>query len=156
MPVASTVAPSGAVDLIRRVFKHLQTVEDFLDVPTENLRVPIAENAIRIAAELSLRVPDPHTEELARRMCRVMWPEERADPPAEFWATDLGGDIAWHIGYPKDDVPMWAAAAVLGVNRVTTWRIQRNWGKAATLTAGRLRDLVRERANTNGASTHGG
>lgn len=154
MPVApSTVTPSGAVDLIRRVFEHLQTVEDFLDVPTEHLRLPIAEHAIRIAAELSLRHPDPHTERLARRMCRIMWPEERTDPPAEFWATDLGADIAWHIGYPKDDVPKWAAAAVLGVNRVTTWRIRQG---QPPLTAARLRDLVRERANTNGASTHGG
>lgn len=137
-----TVTPSGAVDLIARAFAHLQMVEDFLDVPTENLRLPVAERAIKIAAELSLRLPDPHTEQLARRMCRIMWPLERSDPPAEFWATDLGADIAWHIGYPKEDVPKWAAAAVLRVNRVTIWRICQD---AGPVTAARLRELVRSR-----------
>jgi hypothetical protein len=144
-PVTVTpVSPTGAIDLIGQVFSHLRMIEDFLDQPIENLRLPIAEHAIRIAASLSIRVDDPHSERLARRMCQLMWPIDQTDPPAAFWGTDLGSDIAWHIGYPKDDVPIWAAAAVLRVNRVTIWRICQG-----PITATRLRELARSRATTS-------
>ena len=43
------------------------------------------------------------------------------DPSAEFWDTLLGTDVAWAIGYPLPDVPIWAAAAVLHMTRQSVW-----------------------------------
>lgn len=120
--------------------EYLHVIEYFLGRDVEGLRLPIGERAVTIATALAARQQSPAAEQLARDMCAFMFPN--SSPSEQFWATDLGADIAWHIGYPTNDVPTWAAAAVLRVTRVTVWRIRQETGP---IDAARLRDLARGR-----------
>lgn len=56
----------------------------------------------------------------ARQLCDVLFDD--MEPPAEFWATPLGADVAWAIGYPNRQVPPWAAGAVLNRSRVGVFK----------------------------------
>lgn len=128
------------MDLSARMFEHVRLIESFLGLDVEGLRLPIGERAVMLTQALAQRQPGPAGEKLARQICEFMFPN--GSPSEQFWATDLGADIAWHIGYPEPEVPIWGVAAVLRVTRVTVWRIRQEHGP---IDAAGLRDLARSR-----------
>lgn len=119
MPVTSD-AETGAVLLAHRVYALLNEVEGFTGVELTFLRPRVLEAAIGHAAILRVRDGREVSERLAADMCKLLFGNEHPEPG--FWASDLGADVAWHIGYPLPEVPVWAAAAVLRVGRQTVWR----------------------------------
>lgn len=76
---------------------------------------------------------------VAENVCAVLFGE--LHPPAQFWMTPLGADIAWLIGYPHEEVPMWAATAVCALDRSTVFKAVR-YGRLEITPAG-LRAYVR-------------
>ena len=137
MPVTSDDG-SGAVRIAHRVYELLDTVERFTGLELTYLRPRVLEAAVDTASRLRARTPDEASQRLAHDTCRLLFGNN--DPDAGFWTCDLGADIAWHIGYPLPQVPVWAAAAVLRVQRQTIWRLQREHGP---LTPDLLRDTAR-------------
>lgn len=76
----------------------------------------------------------------AMQLCDVLFDD--LDPPADLWSTPLGADIAWAIGYPRSEVPQWAAAAILNRSRVGVFKAIKQ-GRLE-LTAGSVRGFLRQ------------
>jgi hypothetical protein len=134
---------TAAVELAQRLHARLRAIEQFTGYTYPNVRGDLQKKAVALVTHLDRR----HTEEdllmdeRAREMCRLMFGEGQ-HPPIEFWATKLGTDVAWAIGYPlADGITPTIAAAVLRCSRQMVWKLTKQG--TIPLTPGLLRNSVR-------------
>lgn len=80
------------------------------------------------------------SEQSARLLCDMLFGADSPIPDS-FWATWVGADIAWAIGYPRPAVDLKIATAVLRMTRQAVWK-HTSVG-TLTLTPQGLRDYVR-------------
>lgn len=131
---------TAAVELAQMVHRRLSSIEMFTGQTYPKVRRDILNRAVKIVDRLHEREKESLIDEAyGRVVCELLFGD--GDPPADFWSTPLGADVAWAIGYPTDDVPPWAAAAVLHCSRTKIWNMQT--AGDLTLTADGLRDAVR-------------
>lgn len=121
---------SAAIDLAHQLFTRLVDIENFGFVSAAELRSEILASASLHVRNLHHRRGDTENEGSARVTCRAL--HGLSDPPAGFWATKVGRDVAWAIGYPLHTAPVWAVVAVLGSSRSYVHRLIRE----NTLTTG--------------------
>jgi hypothetical protein len=128
-PSDAEIADLTILQLTEQVQKRLAALEWFTDRSFPDARAAAAEVAREVVPLLlgmdRLRSRWGHNvaENRAHAVCNMLFGE--VDPPPEFWATPLGAGIAWTIGYPLEQVPQWAAAAVLGFSRVSVFKAVR-------------------------------
>lgn len=146
------VAETDAINLAHALFRRLNDIETFALTTATELRSEILASATLHIRNLRSRRDDATTEGSARVVCRALF-GENTEPPAEFWATNLGRDVAWAIGYPLDTATVSAAVAVLGTSRSYVHRIIRDKiltaDEAWNVTAASLKDYVRRPAAYN-------
>lgn len=147
----NTTAETDVVELttlhlVERLHAKLGHLEEFARLTEPGLRDQITQQAGWMVAALHLarkdRIPanlQGATERMARRICRGLF--GHSDPPARFWSTPLGADIAWSIGYPKHVVPQWAAVAICMIDR--TYVFKETQRGRLTLTADGIREYIR-------------
>lgn len=145
----NTTAEADVVDLttlhlVERLHAKLHHLEDFARLTAPGLREQITEQAgwmvaaLHVARSKPVNTPVATVERMARRICRGLF--GFSDPPARFWSTPLGADIAWSIGYPSQTVPAWAAAAVCQIDRTYVY-LETRRGRLE-LTATGVRDYI--------------
>lgn len=134
---------AAAVELAQKLHERLRAIEQFTGYTYPNVRGDLQKTAVALVTHLDRR----HTEddflmdERARQMCRLLFGAGQ-HPPIEFWATKLGTDVAWAIGYPlPDGITPTIAAAVLRCSRQMVWKLTKQ-GTIA-LTPELLRNSVR-------------
>jgi hypothetical protein len=147
---AETVVDLTALHMAEHLHARLHALEEFVGTTYPGLREQITEQARWMAASLHLvRQSYPvgedvshferAAERMARRVCVGLFGREH--PPARFWSTPLGADVAWSIGYPTMVVPTWAAAAVCAIDRTYVY-IEERRGRLE-LTAKGVRSYIR-------------
>lgn len=124
MTNTSDVVELTAIDLAQKILVRLTAIERFTGHEYAKVRQDILARAIDIVGQLRARRSGDHDlhadQHDAAVICEVLFGVGQ-DPSAEFWDTPLGTDVAWAIGYPLPDVPIWAAAAVLHMTRQSVW-----------------------------------
>lgn len=144
-PSDAEIADLTILQLTEQVQKRLAALERFTGQSFPDARASAAEVAREAVPLLLLRLGRTGSkwgriaEGHAHAICNVLFGD--VDPPPEFWATPLGAGIAWTIGYPLEQVPQWAAAAVLGFSRVSVFKAVRRGD--LELTPLSLRDYLR-------------
>ena len=139
---AEDAVRAAAVELAQKLHARLRAIEQFTGYTYPNVRGDLQKAAVALVTSLDRR----HTEEdhlmdeRAREMCRLMFGGDK-HPPIEFWATKLGTDVAWAIGYPLPEITPTVAAAVLRCSRQMVWKLTKQG--TIPLTAELLRDSVR-------------
>jgi hypothetical protein len=115
---------AAAVELAQKLHARLRAIEQFTGYTYPNVRGDLQKKALALVTYLDRRhtEDDPLMDERAREMCRLMFGGDK-HPPIEFWATKLGTDVAWAIGYPLEEVTPTIAAAVLRCSRQMVWKL---------------------------------
>lgn len=134
---------AAAVELAQKLHARLRAIEQFTGYTYPNVRGDLQKKAFALVTHLDRRHTDddPLMDERAREMCRLMFGEGQ-HPPIEFWATKLGTDVAWAIGYPLEEgITPTIAAAVLRCSRQNVWKLTKQG--ALPLTPELLRTSVR-------------
>jgi hypothetical protein len=104
-----------ALQLAEILHRKLGVLEEMAGGPAPRLREELLGACREYVASLRYsRIgitgeSDAHQRQ-AKLICTALFGD--LHPPAQFWMTPLGADIAWAIGYPHEEVPVWAAAAV--------------------------------------------
>ena len=148
------VTETAAINLAHTLFARLVDIENFAVISAAELRSEILASATHHTRNLHQRRGDTENEGSARVTCRALHGPDH--PPAEFWATKIGRDIAWAIGYPHPTAPLWAAVAVLGSSKSYVHRLVRE-RTLATDAAGDVRATsLRDYARRTPAANRGG
>lgn len=144
--VEGSVDLTTAQQLAEAVHARLGAIEAFTGTTYTDARRDLMTRAGEIVDELRAcryHTVNPRYEWSAAihasAVCLVLFGE--LHPPAQFWMTPLGADIAWLIGYPHSVVPVWAAAAVCNLNRSVASTAVKE-GRLVLTPAG-VRDYVR-------------
>lgn len=137
------VVRAAAIQLTHQLHGRLRAIEQFTGYTYPNVRGDLQKRAVALVATLHDRSDSDDTllEQRAYDVCRLLFGEGQ-HPPAEFWSTKLGADVAWAIGYPVPEVPTQLAAAVLRCSRQRVWKIT----GTETITPQVLRAAVRNSA----------
>lgn len=124
MTNTSDVVELTAIDLAHKITVRLLAIERFTGREYAKVRQDVLARAINTVGQLRARRSGDHDlhadQHHAAVICEVLYGVGQ-DPPPKFWDTPLGTDVAWAIGYPLPDVPVWAAAAVLHMTRQSVW-----------------------------------
>jgi hypothetical protein len=146
LPVGESVDLTTVQQLAEAVHMRLGAIEAFTGYGYTDARRDVMTRAHEVVDELRacrLRTVNPgfewHAILQANAVCHVLFGE--LHPPAQFWMTPLGADVAWLIGYPHSVVPVWAAAAVCNLNRSVASTAVKE-GRLVLTPAG-VRDYVR-------------
>lgn len=142
---------SEAIDLAHALFRRLTDIENFAVTTAGELRSEILASATLHVRHLNRREDSPENAGSARVVCRALFGDN--PPPAAWWRTKLGQDVAWSIGYPWPTATIAEAVAVLGCSRSYVLRLVRE-GKVETEANGNvfaksLRDYARRTAAAN-------
>lgn len=117
---------AAAVELSNILQARLRAIERFTGYTYPNVRADLQKRAVALVTALDRRHSDdddPMLEERAREMCRLMFGDGQ-HPPIQFWATKLGADVAWAIGYPLEEgITPTIAAAVLRCSRQMVYKL---------------------------------
>lgn len=138
------VVKAAAIQLTHQLHSRLRAIEQFTGFTYPNVRADLQKKALALVTTLHERGNDQDQmlEDRAKDVCRLLFGEKQ-HPPAEFWSTKLGADVAWAIGYPPvalgEEIPRQLAAAVLRMSRQRAWKILGN----EPITAETLRSIVR-------------
>lgn len=119
------VVKQAAIQLTQQLHARLRAIEKFTGYTYPNVRGDLQKRAIALVSSLHERGGDDDVmlEERARDVCRLMFGEGQ-HPPVEFWATKLGTDVAWAIGYPvAEGITPTIGSAVLRCSRQSLWKI---------------------------------
>lgn len=143
MTNTSDVVELTAIGLAQKIQTRLTAIERFTGREYARVRQDVLERAVAIVGLLRARrmvgsIQGDQND--ATIICEVLFGAGQ-DPPYEFWSTPLGTDVAWAIGYPRPEVPVLAAAAVLHMNRGSVWLAVQE-GRLELTPAG-LRDHIR-------------
>lgn len=146
------IVKAAAIQLTHQLHARLRAIEQFTGYTYPNVRGDLQKRAVALVSSLHHRndEDDPMLEQRAREVCRLLFGEGQ-HPPAEFWSTTLGADVAWAIGYPCEEVPTQLAAAVLRCSRQRVWKIV----GTSTITPAVLRDTLRNSARWRGLAHAG-
>lgn len=149
---------SAAIDLAHALFRRITDIENFAVTTASELRSEILSSATLHVRNLHGRTSDDASAGSARVVCRSLFGDN--PPPATWWRTKLGQDVAWAIGYPWPTATIAEAVAVLGCSRSYVLRLVRE-GKIETeangnVYAASLRNYARRTAAANrGGNTSG-
>lgn len=137
------VVKEAAIQLTQQLHARLRAIEQFTGYTYPNVRGDLQKKAVALVTTLHERGDgeDLLLEQRAHDVCRLLFGEGN-HPPAEFWQTKLGADVAWAIGYPVEEVPTQLAAAVMRMSRQRVWK---TFGDGK-ITASALRDALRSSA----------
>lgn len=151
------VAETEAIKLAHQLYTRLAAIEEFTAHNLPDMRGRILTAAAYHVDVLAMRDDHANVATAARTVCRALFGD--GDIPEDFWATKLGRDVAWAIGYPWELVPVAQAQAVLGVSRSYLRRLMRENVLAFIadhIYADSLRDYARRTPAANrGRSTSG-
>lgn len=114
----------STVDLGKQLHASLALIEQLCEKTYPNVRTDLLVAAGVIVQTLALRQDRADYEAMARTLCSVLYAGQR--PPDELWATDLGGDIAWAIGYPFAWASRAETRAILQCSRAQVWELAKD------------------------------
>jgi hypothetical protein len=148
------IVESAAIDLAHQLFARLVDIENFAVTTAAELRSEILASATLHVRNLHSRTGDDANLGSARVVCRALYGP--GEPPAAWWRTKLGQDVAWAIGYPTPTASPSATADVLGCSRSYVSRLIRE-GALITDDGGRIwSDTIRMYARRPAAANRGG
>lgn len=111
----------STVDLGKMLHSSLALIEELCERTYPNVRTDLLVAADAVVRTLALRRDRADYEAMARTLCSVLYAGQR--PPHEFWATDLGADVAWAIGHPFAWASRSETRAVLQCSRAQVWEL---------------------------------
>jgi hypothetical protein len=149
------IVESAAINLAHALFARLVDIENFAVTTASELRSEILASATLHVRNLHQRTGDDANLGSARVVCRALYGS--GEPPATWWRTKLGGDVAWAIGYPTPTASPSATADVLGCSRSYVSRLIREGALITDPDNGRIwSDTIRLYARRPAAANRGG
>lgn len=147
------VAETETIKLAHALYTRLAAIEEFTAHNLPDMRGRILTAAAYHVGILAAREDNTDVTTAAQLVCRALFGD--TDIPEEFWATKLGRDVAWAIGYPWELVPVAQAQAVLGVSRSYLRRLMRE-NVLAFIADHIYADSLRDYARRTPAANRGG
>lgn len=149
------VLETEAINLAHALFARLADIENFAVTTAGELRSEILASATLHVRNVHGRTGDDANLGSARVVCRAMFGP--GEPPADWWRTKLGQDVAWAIGYPTPTASPSATADVLGCSRSYVSRLIREGALVTDPDSGRIwSDTIRLYARRPAAANRGG
>jgi hypothetical protein len=148
------IVESAAIDLAHQLFARLVDIENFAITTAAELRSEILASATMHVRNLHQRTGDDANLGSARVVCRALY--GNTPPPAAFWRTKLGGDVAWAIGFPQATANPSTVADILGCSRSYVSRLLREGTLTADEQGQVWSDTIRAYARRTAAHNRGG
>lgn len=146
-----------AINLAHAIFRRLVDIENFAVTTASELRSEILASASLHVGHLNARSAqgiDGAAIGSARVACRALFGD--TEPPAAWWRTKLGRDVAWAIGYPAPTASVYAAVDVLGCSRSYVLRLIREGRLAVDKDGDVYAESLRDYARRGPAANRGG